>query len=250
MRLKVFQGPLELARAAAEHAAFAIRDAIAKTGRARVVAASAASQIQFLSSLVDIARIDWRRVELFQLDEYIGLPTTHQASFCRFLQAHLVSRAGIPNYFSIQGDGDVQTVIERAGRVLTASPIDVAFVGIGENGHLAFNDPPADFESDEPYLVVALDEACRRQQVDEGWFASLDEVPSRAISMSIRQILTAKEIIAVVPDLRKAQAVKACLESEIDPERPASILRTHGSTTIYLDQQSASLLARVDPEFS
>jgi glucosamine-6-phosphate deaminase len=129
------------------------------------------------------------------------------------------------------------------GGELKTDPIDVAFVGIGENGHLAFNDPPADFETKDAYIIVNLDEACRQQQVGEGWFANLSEVPNRAISMSVRQILTAKEIIAVVPDARKAYAVKACIEGPISPMAPASILRTHPHTTIYLDGQSASLLS-------
>src|SRR5262249_9695135 len=131
----------------------------------------------------------------------------------------------------------------KIGGLLTAAPIDVAFVGIGENGHLAFNDPPADFETEEPYLIVALDEACRRQQAGEGWFRSIDDVPEKAISMSIRQILKSKQIICVVPDERKAEAVKACFEGDISPEAPASILRTHPRTTVFLDQGSALMLA-------
>ena len=131
----------------------------------------------------------------------------------------------------------------RVGTLLAEKPIDVAFVGIGENGHLAFNDPPADFETEEPYLVLALDEACRRQQLGEGWFPRLEDVPARAISMSIRQILKSREILAVVPDRRKAVAVRDCLELPISPARPASVLRQHARTTLYLDRDSASLLS-------
>ena len=134
-------------------------------------------------------------------------------------------------------------VVRREGEALASAPIDIAFLGIGENGHLAFNDPPADFEVEDPYLIVKLDEACRRQQVGEAWFADLSQVPTQAISMSVRQILKAKEILAVVPDSRKAQAIKACFEGEIGPMAPASILRTHANATVYLDTNSAALLS-------
>ena len=135
---------------------------------------------------------------------------------------------------------DPRAASEEAGRAIASAPIDVAFVGIGENGHLAFNDPPADFLTDRPYLVVQLDEACRRQQVGEGWFASIDDVPTEAISMSVRQILKARTILCIVPDARKAAAVRACLEGEVSPLAPASILQTHAATTVYLDQASAA----------
>jgi glucosamine-6-phosphate deaminase len=157
----------------------------------------------------------------------------------------LIQKAGIKKYFLLSGDQDPADVIRRVGQSLLSAPIDLAFVGIGENGHLAFNDPPADFETEEPYLVVTLDEACRRQQLGEGWFATLADVPQRAISMSIRQILKTKKILCIVPDARKAAAVKACFEGEISPLAPASILRTHPKTTVYVDIHSA---ARLRPE--
>ena len=193
-----------------------------------------------------MAGIDWNKVEAFHLDEYVGLPLTHPASFRKFLLELVIHKTGITKYHFVEGDAaDLSRAIREVSTQLTSAPIDLAFVGIGENGHIAFNDPPADFETEEPYIVVELDEACRRQQVGEGWFADISQVPTRAISMSPRQILKAKEIVAVVPDQRKAQAVKLCLEGEIRPMAPASILRRHPNTTIYLDRDSSSLLSRV-----
>ena len=158
------------------------------------------------------------------------------------LLEQLVRKTGIPKYHPLDGDANPEEVVQRVGRALASAPIDIAFLGIGENGHLAFNDPPADFETEEPYLIVNLDEACRRQQVGEAWFADISQVPKQAISMSVRQILKSREILAVVPDSRKAQAVKACFEGEISPLAPASILRKHPNATVYLDNNSASLL--------
>ena len=243
MVLKVFNDKGSLGNAAADQAATAIRRAIRDQGRARVIAATAASQLEFLNSLTKAPDIDWTRVELFHLDEYIGLPITHPGSFRKMLLEQLVQKTGITKYHLLDGDADAAEVVRRVGAALASAPVDIAFVGIGENGHLAFNDPPADFETDEPYLIVNLDEACRQQQVGEAWFADISQVPTQAISMSIRQILKAKEILAVVPDTRKAQAVKACFEGEISPMAPASILRTHPNATIYLDKNSAALLS-------
>jgi glucosamine-6-phosphate deaminase len=242
VQVRIFPDAASLATAAAEQAARSIRNAIQTQGRARIVAASAASQIAFLYELSGCPAIDWQRVELFQLDEYIGLPITHPASFCRFLQEHLIARTGLRNYHPLDGMTDPMTAIRNVGQAVAALPIDLAFLGIGENGHLAFNDPPADFDTDEPYLAVRLDESCRRQQVGEGWFCTLSEVPTQAITMSICQILKAREIVTVVPDLRKARAVQLCLEAELGPMHPASALRSHPNATVYLDKQSASLL--------
>jgi glucosamine-6-phosphate deaminase len=192
--------------------------------------------------LTRLPGIDWTRVEMFHLDEYIGLPASHPASFCRFLQERLIQKTGIVHHHLLHANEDPAEIIRQTGKALLAAPIDVAFVGIGENGHLAFNDPPADFETEEPYIIVTLDEACRRQQLGEGWFATLADVPQRAISMSIRQILKAKQIVCIVPEARKANAVKACFTGEISPLAPASILRTHAYTTVYLDKDSAAQL--------
>ena len=233
-----------MACAAAEQAAASLRRAIAEGGRCRIVLATGTSQFSFLDALTSAPGIDWRKIVAFHLDEYVGIPVTHPASFRRILLDRVINKCGIANYWFIEGDADdIAGAVGKVGDELKSAPIDVAFVGIGENGHIAFNDPPADFETEEPYLIVELDEACRRQQVGEGWFASLADVPERAISMSPRQILKAREIIAVVPDQRKAKAVKACLEGEIRPMVPASILRRHPNTTLYLDDDSSSLLS-------
>lgn len=243
MLLRVFNDKTSLGRAAAEQAATAIRRAIAERGRARIIAATAASQLEFLDALTKAQDIDWKKVEAFHLDEYIGLPITHPGSFRKMLMEQLVSKTGIQQYHLLDGDAaDPATVIREVGKQLASAPVDIAFLGIGENGHIAFNDPPADFDTEDPYIIVNLDDPCRRQQVGEAWFADISQVPTRAISMSARQILKAKEILAVVPDQRKAQAVKACFEAEISPMAPASILRRHPNATVYLDSHSASLL--------
>jgi glucosamine-6-phosphate deaminase len=243
MIVSVFDDKAALSRAAAVHASGVLREATKKRGEARIIAATGMSQLEFLGALIKAQGIDWPRVEMFHLDEYIGLPVTHPASFRKYLLDNLIAKAGITHFHLLDGEHDPNEVIQHVGKELSAAPIDVAFVGIGENGHLAFNDPPANFVTEEPYLIVALDEACRRQQVGEGWFANISEVPTRAISMSVRQILKAREIIAVVPDARKANAVKLCLEGDINPMAPASILRTHPATTLYLDKESAAQLA-------
>jgi len=247
MALRIFDDKISLSNAAAVQAATAIRRAVRDYGQARVIAATAASQLHFLDALTQADGIDWRHVELFHLDEYIGLPITHPGSFRKMLLEQLIQKTGISKYHLLDGDADAHEVVGRVGAAIAAAPIDIAFLGIGENGHLAFNDPPADFETREPYLIVKLDEACRLQQVGEAWFADLSQVPTHAISMSVRQILKSKEILAVVPDSRKAQAIKACFEGEISPMAPASILRTHPNATIYLDKSSSALLTTALP---
>jgi glucosamine-6-phosphate deaminase len=179
---------------------------------------------------------------MFHLDEYLGIPATHPASFRKYLLDRLINKVGIRRHHLLDGEGGVQKMMAEVSAEIRKAPIDVAFVGIGENGHLAFNDPPADFETEESYIVVELDEACRRQQLGEGWFKSLPEVPSQAISMTIRQILKSKEIICIVPDARKARAVEKCFQGEISPLAPSSILRTHPNTVIFLDKDSSALL--------
>src|SRR6184192_4039440 len=243
MVIKIYDDKISLGRAAAEQAAVSLRNAIEDRGGARIIAATGASQFEFLDALTAMPKIEWRRVEMFHLDEYIGLTVAHPASFRKYLRERLINKTGITKYHFLDGEGDVPSIVRKVSAELTASLIDVAFVGIGENGHLAFNDPPADFQTEEPYLIVDLDEACRRQQVGESWFADLSDVPKRAISMSVRQILKSKEILAVVPEARKAQAVKSCFEGEVSPLAPASILRTHAHTTVFLDKHSSALLS-------
>jgi len=243
MQIKTYIDRPTMSRAAARQAADVLRSAIAANGRARIIAATGASQFDFLDALTASPGIDWSRVEMFHLDEYVGLPVDHPASFRKYLLERLIRKTGIRDYHLLDAETDPQGVAERVGGELTRQPVDVAFVGIGENGHLAFNDPPADFDSTTPYLVVTLDEACRRQQVGEGWFTAIEDVPAQALSMSIQQILKSTAIICIVPDARKAVAVKASLEGAITPNVPASILRRHRDVTVYLDSDAAALLA-------
>ena len=242
MNVEIFDSKLELGETAARDAATLIQQAIASRDVANVIAATGASQFEFLDALV-LHEIDWQRVEFFHLDEYVGLPERHPASFRRYLTERIINRIHPKAFHLINGEAtDPPTECRRVGELISQHTIDVAFVGIGENGHLAFNDPPADFETEDPYLVVTLDEACRRQQIGEGWFKSLGEVPARAISMSIQQILKARDILCIVPDQRKAQAVKECVEMEVSPLHPASILQQHPSVKLYLDHESSALL--------
>ena len=243
MQTRVFPDKVSLGEAAAGEAASALRDTLARQGRACVVAATGASQFEFLEELVRAPDVDWRRTVFFHLDEYVGLPATHPASFRRYLKERLADRIHPGAFHFIEGDRpDPEAEARRVGELIRGCEIDLAFVGIGENGHLAFNDPPADFATEEPYIVVRLDEACRRQQLGEGWFPSLEDVPRRAISMSIRQIMKARRILCVVPDARKAPAVRDTLTREVSPWRPASALQRHPAATVYLDVDSAALL--------
>jgi glucosamine-6-phosphate deaminase len=245
MQVKTYVDRQAMSRAAAQQAAEMLRQIITARGRARIIAATGASQLEFLDSLVPMPGIDWTLVEMFHLDEYVGLPVDHLASFRRYLLERLIRPTGIGAYHLLDGERDPRQVADEAGRAIASGPIDLALVGIGENGHLAFNDPPADFATEQPYLVVTLDEACRRQQVGEGWFASMEDVPAQAISMSVRQILKSRAIICIVPDARKAHAVQACLEGPVSPMAPASILQTHADTTVYLDRDSSAGLTPV-----
>jgi glucosamine-6-phosphate deaminase len=239
----IFDSRLKLAQAAANEAAGLIRQAIAARGQAYLIAATGASQFEFLDALVRQPNVDWGQITFFHLDEYIGLPKTHPASFRRYLQERIVDRIQSGAFHFLNGDApDPAAECRRVGELISRETIDAAFVGIGENGHLAFNDPPADFETEEPYLIVELNKACRQQQVGEGWFETVSDVPEQAISMSIQQILKARQVLCVVPDRRKARAVRDCLELEVSPLHPASILQQHARTTIYLDTESAALL--------
>lgn len=243
--MKIFKADTkkETSEAAAKAASTKLREAISANGHARFIVATGASQFDFLSALTADASIDWTRTTMFHLDEYIGISDTHPASFCKYLQERLVDIVQPGTVHFLNGEtNDPQSECDRLNQIISQHQIDVAFVGIGENGHLAFNDPPADFETEDPYIVVELDEACRLQQVGEGWFNGLDDVPTHAISMSIRQIMKAKTIICTVPDERKAEAVQNCLHGEITPMHPASILQKHPDCTVYLDSGSASLL--------
>ena len=230
----------ELGKQAAQKGAELIRKAIAERGEASIIVATGASQFEMLSELVK-ENIDWSVVTGFHLDEYIGIDETHPASFRKYLKKRFVSLVPLKEFHYVNGNG-AEKECKRLGEIISRRPIDVAFVGIGENGHLAFNDPPADFETEEPYLVVNLDENCRKQQLGEGWFATFDDVPEQAISMSIRQIMKSKHIICSVPDERKADAVRNTIVCDITPMVPASVLQEHASMWLFLDSASASKL--------
>lgn len=243
MKVAIFDSRLRMAEAAAYEAARIIREAIADRGRAYLVVATGVSQFEFLEALVGQPNIEWRHTTFFHLDEYVGLAAVHPASFRKYLNDRIVDRVRPGSFHFVNGDApDPAVECQRVGELISRQTIDAAFVGIGENGHLAFNDPPADFNTQDPYIIVELDEACRRQQVGEGWFERVDQVPRQAISMSIQQILKARNVLCVVPDRRKARAVRDTLDLEISPLRPASILQQHARTTIYLDTESAALL--------
>jgi glucosamine-6-phosphate deaminase len=246
MKVTIHRTKKELGSAAAREGAALIRMALIERGRARIILATGASQFEMLESLVVQEAIDWSRVEAFHLDEYIGLPSRHPASFRKFLKERFADRLPAPlaAIHYVDGEADPAKERERLNDILSKVTIDAAFVGIGENGHLAFNDPPADFETESPYIVVNLDEACRRQQLGEGWFPSLEEVPGRAISMSIRQIMKSRAVICTVPDARKAEAVSRTLEGPVTPEAPASILQEHPDCRIFLDKESAAGLKK------
>lgn len=247
MQVKIFDDKISLGEAAAKAGAEKIRKAIAGNGRANIILATGASQFEMLASLLKEPGIDWSRVRIFHLDEYIGLPAAHPAGFRKYLWTRFVSKLPVPPiaFHPVNGSAaDPEEACAELGELILAHPIDVAFIGIGENGHIAFNDPPADFDTEKPYLVIKLDEKCRRQQLGEGWFPTFADVPERAISMSCRQILKSRAIINTVPDKRKAEAVKGALEGELTNRCPASILRTHADVTTFLDRDSSSLLEK------
>lgn len=244
MEITISANKEELGRLSAELAAAYIMQAIEKKGLSSIIVATGASQFEFLQRLTADARIDWSKVTVFHLDEYVGLPVTHIASFRRYLRERLVQQLPCPlaAFHEVNASSDPVQECERLGALISKEVIDLCCMGIGENGHIAFNDPPADFATDKPYLVVELDEGCRQQQVNEGWFPTLADVPKQAISMSVQQILKSKALINSVPGERKAVAVRNALNGEITPFCPASILRTHPDCHLNLDMDSARLL--------
>jgi glucosamine-6-phosphate deaminase len=247
MEINISPNRVEAGRAAAEKASEILRTSLRSKKSVRFVAATGASQFDFLNFLCGSQGVEWARTEMFHLDEYVGLPATDPASFRNYLMERIVKRARPGKIHLIEGDaGNPEAERKRISGIISKEGIDVAFVGIGENGHLAFNDPPADFETEEPYIIVKLDEKCRRQQIGEGWFHSIQEVPERAISMSIKQIMKSNSIICTCPDKRKAEAVRDCLstDSPVTPAHPSSILKEHPRCYVFLDNNSASLLKR------
>ena len=247
MNILVFDTPDELAAAAAKRGADLLRKTVEEKGRARLMLSTGASQFGTLRELVSHP-VDWSKVEMFHLDEYVGLPESHGASFRRYLQERFVSKVNPGKVHFVNWEGGAEKNMKALSEEISKAPVDVAFIGIGENGHIAFNDPPADFETEEPFLLVTLDDACRRQQVGEGWFPTFDDVPEQAITASVRQILACRTILASVPFRVKAEAVRKTLESPVDPAVPASILKTHPDVTLYLDRESASLAGEYLPD--
>ena len=242
MEIILSSSPSEAGMKAARKGGELIRKALSENGNATIILATGISQLEMLSFLVK-EDIDWKKVTAFHLDEYIGISASHPASFRKYLREKFSDLLNLHAFIYVNGEHDPGEECRRLGLLLKSRRIDVAFIGIGENGHLAFNDPPADFDTREPYLVVKLDEACRKQQLNEGWFGSFAEVPTKAISMSIRQIMKAQSIICTVPEKRKAEAVKRALTEPVSPMIPASILRLHPDTWLYLETDSASMLS-------
>ena len=242
--IRTFLDAPTLGTAAATLGADALRAALATQPTATIIVATGASQFATLAALTAAPGIDWSRVTAFHLDEYVGLPESHPASFRRYLRERFLAPLNnAPTFHPVNGDApDPAAEARRLGALLAGRTVDVCFAGIGENGHLAFNDPPADFTADDPYLVVPLDDACRRQQLGEGWFPTFADVPARAISMSVRQIMRSRLLVVSAPDRRKAEAVRHALEGPVTPDHPASILQQHPHAHLFLDSASASLL--------
>ena len=246
MKIQKLIDAAAMGQAASAQGAQVLRDVLAKKGRANIIVATGASQFETLKRLVQEPGIDWSRVTVFHLDEYVGLPESHGASFRKYLRERFIGQLPTkPEFVPVDGDAqDLDAEIKRLNDRITACPIDLCFAGIGENSHLAFNDPPADFVTEVPYIVVDLDHACRRQQFGEGWFPTFDDVPKQAISMSIRQIMKSACLILSVPDQRKAAAVKGTVEGPVTPDCPASIVQRHADCTLYVDVSAASGLSR------
>lgn len=237
MRITISPDAEKLGRNAAREAAEIIRSAIQKDGCARIVLSTGASQFTTLEALVKAAEIDWRKVEMFHLDEYVGLSIDHKASFRKYLRERFVEKTNVGQAHFVDGTpGCIQELTKK----LNAGPIHLGMIGIGQNAHIAFNDPPADFETEEAYIVVRLNETCKRQQVHEGWFATTKEVPCEAISMSVKQIMQCQRIISAVPYQEKADAVAATLHRSLTNEIPATMLKTHPAFSLYVDWDSFS----------
>ncbi len=244
MKIEVLNTKEECGIAAANQGAVILKQTIHAKGRASFIVATGASQFDFLKALTEKEGIDWRLTSMYHLDEYIGMNADHPASFRRYLKERLIDVVHPGTVHLVQGEADDPVAeCQRINDIISRDTIDVAFVGIGENGHLAFNDPPADFDTEVPFIIVELDDACRRQQFGEGWFDTLEAVPNKAISMSIQQIMKSETIVCTVPDKRKARAVNECFEGEISPQHPASILRRHPRAFVYLDADAASQLS-------
>ena len=234
----------ELGLRAAAKIADLLNQAIEARGEARIILSTGASQFETMEALTQQA-VDWSKVEMFHLDEYVGLPETHPASFRKYLKERFVSKINLKAVHYVDGEGDIKGKIAKLSALVKEKPVDVGVIGIGENGHIAFNDPPANFDTTDPYMVVELDDRCKQQQVGEGWFATLNDVPKTAITMSPKQIIACKHIVSAVPYAVKAEAVYNTITSKVNPMVPATLLKTHPDWNLFLDQESAAkLLAR------
>ncbi len=239
MEIRICKDRYELGKSAAAYTAMLINRAITEKGTARIALSTGASQFDTLASLIN-EDVDWSRVEMFHLDEYVDLPESHAASFRKYLKEKFTTKVNLKAAYFVDGTEENRKAL--CGKIAEA-PIDVGLIGIGENAHIAFNDPPADFETEEPYIVVNLNDTCKKQQVGEGWFATVDDVPKQAVSMSVRQIMKCKKIISCVPYAVKADAVLKTLSGELSNLVPATMLKTHDDFTLYVDSESAAGLS-------
>lgn len=241
MKVSVLKNSEELGRAAAVYSAGILNDCIKKKGKARLLLSTGASQFDTLNALIQ-TDVDWSKVEMFHLDEYVNLPESHPASFRKYLKERFVSKLNLKHAYFVNGEGDITKRIEELNREIAKEPIDLGLIGVGENAHIAFNDPPANFDIEDPYIVVSLDEDCKKQQVREGWFPTIDDVPKQAISMSVQQIMKCNVVVSCVPYKVKANAIKNMLENDKTNLIPATILKEHKCINVYLDEESASLV--------
>lgn len=241
MNIKILKDSIELGQEAATYSAHIINRAIAEKGKARIILSTGASQFDTLKALTE-SDIDWSKVEMFHLDEYINLPINHPASFRKYLKERFIDKINLKSAYLVNGEGNIKETIEELTKEIRKEPIDLGLIGIGENAHIAFNDPPADFGTEEAYIVVNLDAACKKQQVSEGWFPSINEVPDQAISMTVYQIMQCKNIVSSVPSKVKANAIKNMMENPVTDRIPATILKMHNSMSLFLNKDSAFYL--------
>ncbi len=239
MEISISQNARELGQAAARFTVMKLKEIIAEKGEARIMVSTGSSQFETIQSLVN-SEVDWTKVEVFHLDEYIGLPVTHKASFRKYLRERFISRVNVRKFYPVDGEGDVEETIRILSATIKEKPVDLGLIGIGENAHIAFNDPPADFDTREPYIVVNLDNDCKMQQVREDWFPGIADVPDRAISMSVWQIMQCRTIVSCVPHKAKAQAIRKTFSSPTDNRVPATMLKKHHDLHLYLDVNSVS----------
>lgn len=243
MELRVCEDRYKLGASAAKHVAQVLNDCIAEKGHARIVLSTGASQFDTIEALVK-ENVKWECVEMFHLDEYVGLPITHKASFRKYLQERFVDKVG--KLMSVNFVDGTKEGIEKLTKEIRRAPIDIGLIGIGENAHIAFNDPPADTETKEAYIIVNLDDDCKKQQMGEGWFPTIDDVPKQAVSMSVYQILQCERIVSCVPYAVKANAIEKTLVNDKTNMIPATLMKDHKDFIIYADAESASKVLKYD----